>query len=45
LIDVLVQEVIKKINAKERIALEHDPEIDEDATPISFGRAVHRLEV
>lgn len=36
--------VVKKINAKERVKLAHDSEIDDDTAPISFGRAVHRLE-
>lgn len=33
-----------KINAKQRLALAHDAEIDNDASPISFNRAVSRLE-
>jgi hypothetical protein len=33
-----------KVNAKQRLALEHDAEIDDDASPISFNRAVTRLE-
>jgi hypothetical protein len=33
-----------KINAKQRLALAHDAEIDDDASPISFNRAVTRLE-
>ena len=33
-----------KVNAKQRLALAHDAEIDDDASPISFNRAVTRLE-
>mmetsp|Transcript_7580 Transcript_7580/g.13216 ORF Transcript_7580/g.13216 Transcript_7580/m.13216 type:complete len:782 (+) Transcript_7580:21-2366(+) len=39
-----VAPVVKKVNAKEALKKDHDPEIDDNAEPISFARGVHRVE-